>query len=301
MQNYQQIPKMPSLQNQDRIVVQDYLRDSTIWDRIAPRVGDIVIASCYKSGTTLTQQIINLLVHGHDEFDSLHNLSPWVEHQHDLLDRKIEQINKLPNRRFLKSHLPLEALPYYPDWKYICLVRDGRDVAMSLFNHLHALTPEARLTSPVQFYNLSFDFVEFWEDWLKTGNPYWDCFEFIKDWWKFRDFQNVLLVHYRDLIHDKPAQVEKIADFLKINLDSSLKDMILHKSSLEYMKKNSAKFNHPDFDKHRFINQGSNGRWQTLLSKKQIKDYEDILEQKLGYACALWVKNGGKFPAMSTV
>lgn len=295
MKNQKQIL---SLQLEDKVVVKDYLRDSSIWDCITPRVSDIVIASCYKSGTTLTQQIINLLVHGHDEFDSLHNLSPWVEHKHDLLDQKIEQINKLPGRRLLKTHLLFEALPYYPGWKYICLVRDGRDVAMSLFNHLHALTPEARLTSPVQFYNLSSNFVEFWEEWLKTGKPYWDWFEFINSWWSVRHFPNILLVHYRNLIHYKYAQIEKIAGFLKINLDKPLKEIILHKSSLEYMKQNYQKFKHPDFEKHGFINKGINGRWQTLLSEQQSKHYEEILEQKLGYACALWVKNGGNFLAM---
>ncbi len=286
---------MPSLSIKDKVVVKDYLRDSTIWDCITPRVGDIAIASCYKSGTTLTQQIINLLVHGHDDFDHLHDLSPWVEHKHDLLDEKIEQIEKLPDRRFFKTHLPFEALPYYPDWKYICLVRDGRDVAMSLFNHLHALTPEARLTSPIQLHNISSNFPEFWEEWLETGKPYWDWFEFIKIWWKVRHVPNVLLVHYRDMIDDKPTQIEKIADFLQINLDKPLKEIILHKSSLEYMKQNSQKFEHRDFEKHRFIYKGSNGRWQTLLSEQQSKYYEEILSQKLGSACALWIKNGGEY------
>jgi aryl sulfotransferase len=113
----------------ERAVIKDYLRDSTIWDGINPRPDDIVIASCYKSGTTLTQQIVNLMVNGHDDFEYLHDLSPWVEHVGDPLNEKIERIEKLPHRIFFKTHLPFEALPYHPTWKYICLVRDGRDVS----------------------------------------------------------------------------------------------------------------------------------------------------------------------------
>lgn len=300
MKNHTQIP---SLQSRERIVVQDYSRDSTIWDRIPPRMSDIVIASCYKSGTTLTQQIINLLVHDHDEFDNLHNLSPWVEHNQNNggLDENIEKIDKLPDRRFLKTHLPFEALPYYPDWKYICLIRDGRDVAMSLFHHLHSQTPKAKLAYPPELRHILSNFVEYWEEWLNTGKPYWDWFESIKSWWSVRHFPNVLLVHYKDLIEDKLAQIEKIADFLNINVGREAKEMILHKSSIEYMKQNHEKFEHPDFEKQQFINKGTNGRWQSLLSEQQVEYYEEILARKLGYDCALWVKNGGKFLAMSTL
>lgn len=63
----------------NRIVIKDDKRDSTLWDLIQPRTTDIVIASCYKSGTTLTQQIVNLIVNGHDDFESIHDISPWVE------------------------------------------------------------------------------------------------------------------------------------------------------------------------------------------------------------------------------
>jgi aryl sulfotransferase len=277
----------------ERAVIKDYLRDSTIWDGINPRPDDIVIASCYKSGTTLTQQIVNLMVNGHDDFEYLHDLSPWVEHVGDPLNEKIERIEKLPHRRFFKTHLPFEALPYHPTWKYICLVRDGRDVGMSLFNHVHALTEEAQRNSPVKLHKPAADFGNFWDEWIETGKPYWDFFEFINSWWWVRHFPNVLLVHYADLLHHKPAQIEKIADFLKIELDSHQKDMILYKSSLEYMKQESNKFDHRDFEKHRFIYKGTNGRWPNLLRERQLKRYDYLLARNLAPDCANWVKHGG--------
>ncbi len=276
-----------------RLIVKDYLRDSSIWNLFAHRRTDIAIASCYKSGTTLTQQIVNLLINGHDDFDHLHDLSPWVEHTGDPLDQKMEQIEKLPERRFFKTHLPFEALPYHPTWKYICLVRDGRDVGMSLFNHVHALTPEARLTSPVNLYKPSSDFGEFWDEWIETGKPYWDFVEFINSWLRVRHFPNVLLVHYNDLINNKPTQLEKLARFLNINLDSHQKDTILYKTSMEYMRQNAKKFEHRDFEKHRFIYKGINGRWQNLLSARQLKRYDNLLAQKIEPDCTNWVKNGG--------
>jgi aryl sulfotransferase len=279
-----------------RVTVKDDFRDSTIWDCITPRPDDIVITSYSKSGTTLTQQIVNLLVNGHDNFEYLYDLSPWVERTGAPLDEKIELIEKLQNRRFLKGHLPFDALPYYPEWRYICLVRDGRDVAVSLLNHLHAIIPEIYFTSPLKLYNLSSNFAEFWEEWLETGKPYWDFFEFINSWWQVRDIPNVLLVHYADLIHDKPNQVEKIANFLEIEVDADRLETILHKSSLEYMRENSEKFEPPMFQKHRFIYKGTNGRWQNLLTQQQLKHYDEMIAKKLGAACANWVKHGGALP-----
>ncbi|MEG4943587.1 sulfotransferase domain-containing protein [Microcoleus sp. F4-D5] len=283
---------IPSFPLKERVIVKDYLRDSTIWDCIRARPDDIIIASCYKSGTTLTQQIVNLLVNGHDNVEHLHDLSPWVEDTGEPLDEKIELIEKLPDRRFFKTHLPFNALPYDSTWKYIFLVRDGRDVAASLFNHVHALTPEAYLTSPIKLCNTSRNFAEFWEEWLESGKPYWDFFEFINSWWQARYLPNVLLVHYADLIDNKPRMVEKIANFLDIEADGALQETILHKSSLEYMRENSEKFEHRDFEKHRFIYKGINGRWKNLLTQQQLDRYDDIISEKLGIACANWVKNG---------
>jgi aryl sulfotransferase len=223
-----------------RVTVKDELRDSTIWDCVTPRPDDIVITSYSRSGTTLTKQIVNLLVNGHDNFEYLHDLSPWVERTGAPLDDKIERIKNLPYRRFLKSHLPFDALPYYPKWRYICLVRDGRDVAVSLFNHLHAFTPEAYLTFPIKLdYNPPSNFADFWEEWLETTKHYWDFFEFINSWWQVRDIPNVLLVHYANLIQNKPNSLEKIANFLDIEADAERQEMILHKSSLEYMREYS--------------------------------------------------------------
>ena len=128
-------PKMPTgtIDGKPRQVIEEVFRNSTHWDAVRPRSGDIVIASCYKSGTTLTQQIINLLINGTADFPAMRKLSPWVDS--GLHYPGPNAVEALPSPRFLKSHLPFEALPYHADWKYIYLVRDGRDVCLSLFKH----------------------------------------------------------------------------------------------------------------------------------------------------------------------
>lgn len=46
------------------------------------------------------------------------------------------------HRRFVKSHLPLDATPYFDQVKYIVVARDARDVFMSMVPHHHNVSTE---------------------------------------------------------------------------------------------------------------------------------------------------------------
>jgi aryl sulfotransferase len=286
-------PASTILAHRKKVVMQNFFMDSTIWDEVRPRPTDIVIASCYKSGTTLMQQIINLLVRGNDNFKSIHPLSPWVELRLKTPESETYLIENLPDPRFLKTHLPFNALPYYLEWKYIYLVRDGRDVAVSLYNHCKSFLPGAyNISVPVD--NGPDNFSDFWDEWLETGKPYWPFWENLKSWWSARFLPNVILVHYADLINNKLQEVERIARFLNYPIDSQKKELIWQRSSLEYMKQNWQKFEKPGIFKPKsFINKGTNGRWRDLLTPEQLQRYETVISQKLDPECAKWVKNGG--------
>ena len=51
------------------------------------------------------------------------------------LDEVLNRLEAQQHRRFIKSHLPLDGLPCFPQVKYIIVGRDARDVAMSMWNH----------------------------------------------------------------------------------------------------------------------------------------------------------------------
>jgi aryl sulfotransferase len=273
-------------------VVKDVMRDYTIWNHVKPRATDIIIASCYKCGTTLMQQIINLLVNGDDDFESIHQISPWVELRFKPAETKTGLIESLPSPRILKTHLEFDALPYYQDWKYIYLVRDGRDVGVSLYNHCQAHLNGAYHPS-ITFDNGSDDFSKFWDTWVETGKPRWPFWEHINSWWQVRDLPNIIFVHYANLIHKKREEITKIAEFLNQEIDHNQLEMITRRSSFQYMKENWPKFEPPGvFKPQRFIYQGTNQRWRSLLTPEQLQRYETIIHQKLEPNCAHWVKTG---------
>src|SRR5438132_13207561 len=136
---------MPTLPQRTRVYRCHHL-DSTRWDDIVPRSDDIVITTSLKAGTTWTQRIVSLLVFQRVELPkTLHWVSPWPDSRFIIPRAEMrEVVEGLRHRRFLKSHLALDALPYWESTKYIYVGRDTRDVFMSTWNHVNAYTPLAR-------------------------------------------------------------------------------------------------------------------------------------------------------------
>src|SRR5713101_7149814 len=120
--------------------------DSTRWDSVVPRSDDIIITTSLKAGTTWTQRIVSLLVFQTTQLpNTLHWVSPWPDAR--FINTKAEMqtvVEGVRHRRFLKSHLALDGLPYWESTKYIYVGRDTRDVFMSTWNHIRAYTPSAR-------------------------------------------------------------------------------------------------------------------------------------------------------------
>jgi hypothetical protein len=124
--------------------VRDWHSDSRHWDRYKPREGDIVIGTAAKVGTTWTSQIINLLVFQSPEPRTIGLMSPWLDARiFAPLDVMIANLEAQTHRRFIKTHLRMDAVPIYDEVKYIHTARDGRDAAMSYMNHLNSHTAGA--------------------------------------------------------------------------------------------------------------------------------------------------------------
>ncbi len=108
--------------------------NSTVWNDFKFRDDDIIIATYAKSGTTWTQQILAQLIFNGAEGQDVSALSPWVDLR-VMPPEAIAGLEHLPHRRFVKTHLPVDALVFSPRAKYIYIGRDGRDVVWSMYNH----------------------------------------------------------------------------------------------------------------------------------------------------------------------
>lgn len=279
--------------------------DSTIWNDFSFRDDDIVIATYAKSGTTWLQQIVSQLIFQGAENLEVAEMSPWLDLRVPHKDIKLPQVEAMQHRRFIKTHLPVDALVFSPKARYIYIGRDGRDVVWSMYNHhvnanelwYQALneTP-GRVGPPID--KPVDSIVQYYHDWLdKDGFPFWSFWENISSWWNVRQLPNVLLLHYARLKEDMPGEIRRIADFLGISIDPSSWETILEHCSFEYMKQHATR-SVPlggafwDGGSQTFINKGVNGRWKDMLSREESARYESMAEEKLGKDCAHWLKTG---------
>ena len=279
--------------------------DSTIWNDFQFRDDDIIIATYAKSGTTWMQQIIAQLLFEGDPDLAVADISPWLDLRVPPKAVKLPYVAAQTHRRFLKTHLPVDALVFSPQARYLYIGRDGRDVVWSLYNH-HANANQlwydalnetpGRVGPPIE--RPPEDIREYWRDWLALdGHPFWSFWDNVRTWWQIRNLPNVRLVHFSELKQDLPGTIRQIAEFLQIPINESRWSAILEHCSFEWMKRNATK-SVPlgglfwDAGAGVFINKGVNGRWADVLTAEEAVEYEKIAVSQLGPECAQWLATG---------
>jgi aryl sulfotransferase len=279
--------------------------DSRYWEQFDFRTDDIVIVTYAKSGTTWMQQIVSQLIFNGAEGLNVHRLSPWYDFRHYPPDVRLA-FDAQTHRRFVKTHLPVDALVFSPDAKYIYIGRDGRDAAWSFHNHHINLTDEMfqQLNSGMPegsppFERGTLDPYEFYKLWLaRDGFPVWPFWSQVKSWWEIRQLPNVLLIHFNDMKADLGGVVRHVAQFLDISIDEGRFPAILEQCSFDYMKAHAADVTprggvHFKGGPGTFINKGSNGRWRERLTAEDVATYEARALAELGGSCARWLEQGG--------
>lgn len=278
--------------------------DSSVWNDFSFRDDDIVIASYAKAGTTLLQQMVAQLIFDGAEETDVSAISPWLDSVFPDKRTKLDRVASQTHRRFLKTHLPVDALVFSPKVKYIYVARDGRDIALSLYDHQLAISQSAQASldaSPGQTRRLRVvappqsSVVDYFNDWLdKDGHPFWPFWESVRSWWAVRHLPNVLVVHFANLVGDMPGELRRIAEFIAAPVEPSRWPQILEHCSFDYMKNHAARYVPQGTgiwkDGGRaFFSQGRSGRWQGVLPSEASVRYELRAEAELGRDCARWL------------
>ncbi len=295
-------------------VFQNHHIDSERWKDFIPRDNDICVATTLKAGTTWTQALIANLLFPRQNFPKkVSEFSPWLDSTDIPIEEVLEELNGQKHRRLIKTHLPLDALRFLPELKYIYVSRDGRDVALSLWNHHVNYTPEVYglVNSPdligAEFPQPPQNFHTYWRDWCtkgwfeweNDGYPFWSHLQGVQSWWDYRHLPNILFMHYADMKRDIQGAISKIANFLDMDVDTSQIQNVEKKISINAMRA-AAETYVPDGGSSwkggakTFINKGMNGRWKDILSDEELALYDVACEKELSPECRYWLENGGE-------
>tara|TARA_A100001037_G_scaffold42814_1_gene33836 strand:+ start:26492 stop:27415 length:924 start_codon:yes stop_codon:yes gene_type:complete len=294
-------------------VLQNHHMDSRRWDWFTPRDDDIIIATSYKAGTTFTQTIVGNLIFPDGNLPGPASfISPWLDMRVFPLELVLAQLEDQTHRRYIKTHLPLDALPYYENVKYLCVSRDPRDVFMSLLNHWGSHTPEfyARINNipgmvgePMpEFVN---DIKATWRNWITKssfpedigGYPFWSHLSYGLSFWEYRDAPNIKMLHFNDLLADLDGEMRQIAEYLQIDVPEAQWDDVVKRCTFAEVKKDPSKVVGPNIDfgfkggADTFIHKGTNGRWVGVLDDEDIALYAEAMA-KLPADYAHWSEHG---------
>ncbi len=161
---------------------------------------------------------------------SLSDLSPWLDW---LIAPRADVYARLAaqdHRRFIKTHTPLDGLPADPGVTFIVTGRHPLDMAVSLYHHganlnrerIRALTGEPTLGPIAANRPPLHQWLLGWIDQDVDPRTSLDSlpgvFWHLSDAWNRRTTQDVVLLHYDDLVADLGAQMRRLADRLEISV-----------------------------------------------------------------------------------
>ena len=150
----------------------------------------------------------------------------------------LDDLDAQTSRRFIKTHIPFDGLPFDERVTYICVGRDPRDLALSWDNHMANADLDATMKSLVgqvgeaalheQFEQMpqppESERERFWA-WVDDPTPVKQTvtslqavLNLLSSFWAQRDKPNVVLLHYDDLKADLEGQMRALARRLSIRI-----------------------------------------------------------------------------------
>lgn len=274
--------------------------DSARWDHFDGRDGDIFVCTPARSGTTWTQTLCCLLLFGWRDFTlNPTDISPWYDAVFDTVENVNALLAAQEHRRLIKTHTPLDAIPYNPQSTYVCVFRDPRDVFFSLRHQLDNFQRSDFTLDPDEDVSIPF------RSWLHTsaeeGPSEARSLERITNHYQsFRRFDylpNLHFMHYADMQSDLPGAVRGLARSLDIDVAPDDVAEICRIAQFENMRDNAARFTPYAGtgvwkDDKQFFNQGRNGRWRSVLSADDIAAYDARVQELLAADVIDWLHNG---------
>lgn len=240
-----------------------------------PSRHDVVVCTFPKCGTNWTMQIAyQIAMRGKGEFRHIHDVVPWPDFARQdlvvpLLDDTARQAAPT-GLRVIKTHLEWERIPYTPDARYICILRDPKDAFVSNYPFVRDVMFGPLMPAVPVWLRLFFS----------DAAPFsWS--EHLHGYWKNRHLPNLSILTFDEMKQDMAAVVRRIAEFMQVELAQEEFAAVCEKSSFVYMKSIDDKFKPPALTpwsspNRQMIRRGVSGGSAELLSPEQ-QDFIDTI------------------------
>ena len=282
--------------------------DSERWRDFRPRHDDIFICTAYKAGTTWMQNICAMLVLGTTRFDRpLGRISPWLERDTSPIETVLALLEAQKHRRMIKTHTPLDGLPFFAGNTYLFVGRDPRDIFFSMHNHiLNASRDSEQPRGGGDWPEIPDDIRAFFRQWITTGFfewekdgwPSWSVLHHARSFWEYRHLPNLHFFHFDELRRDLDGEMRRVAAILGMVPDEALWPRMLEAASFASMRRDADRLA-PGADRNawndnaRFFNKGTSGQWRGVLGEEELALYARAMAERLPPPLARWLEQGG--------
>ncbi|XP_070561103.1 sulfotransferase 1B1-like [Ptychodera flava] len=286
----------------------DIVRDPGI---VNCREDDVFVASYQKSGTTVTIEMVTLLLNGADveaNRSAPQNVRvPMVEFYFKMVIRfrwfflffmKIYSLLPESLHRYLK--IPLltpEELDSTDGLKFVEKLPKPRVIKCHLpyrFFPTQAIRKKCKIiyvarnpkdvvvsmryhlkNLPPYFYWGPWD--TFYRTFIDGKLCHGDWFDHVIEWWNHREDGNILFLKYEDLIKRPRETVRETARFLDVDVTPDMEDRILSHCSFKNMKENPS----VNFGGSGFIRKGIIGDWTNYFTVAQDREFDKIYSERM--------------------
>jgi aryl sulfotransferase len=276
--------------------------DSRIWSDFSIRDNDVIITTPPKCGTTWMQSLILTLIFGRTGMDlEVDKMAPWLDpgfrDQAEISNRYVNQTH----RRCIKTHTPLDGIPYSPACTYIAVYRHPMDALFSMRKHVENLNlkdeqidqhyPEDIQKSFDNF--LHNEDIQFGTD-LISVRSIANHYQSVVQW---SELPNIHLFHYADMSKNLAHEIARLSEILGYSFTSNQVDEFVEANSFNTMKSNAARYATPGGsatfkNEAEFFSSGTCNKWEQYLAAKDIDSYNNRVAQLLPAAEVTWLEWG---------
>lgn len=265
------------------------ITDTGRWQNFKHRADDIFICTPPKCGTTWTQAIVAMLVFekaDHGEQPGV--ISPWIDASFAPIEEYLEMVDSQTHRRFIKTHTPLDGIPYFEQCQYLVVCRDPRDMFFSMLNHQDNMSDEELSASLLVRSEKTF------ENWVSGSlDPHHFDHQtletpvhFLKTYWAYRDLPNVHLFHYYAMKQDLRGHIANLASILNVSLSETQIDEMTQAATFENMQAKGDQFAPASGSgiwkkDAAFFATGTNSQWKDKLSAEQRQLFDARISELL--------------------
>lgn len=277
------------------------LTNTDIWDDFELRPDDVIVCTPPKCGTTWMLNIVMMLIKEKIEPGAgASDQAPWLDCA--FRDRKeiASFLAGLDRRRCIKTHTPLDGVPYAPEPTYIVVYRHPVDVHFSFRKHNEIMK------EPILEFMFPPDEKQGFRRYVdnpatELGTDDLTVASFADHYAKSRALagrNNVHFFHYAELSRDLSGQIARLGEILNVPLADRFLQELTEANTFASMRQ--AAENHPKrfhedsalVDYAAFFNSGSSNKWEGRVSDTDMAAYHDRIAEFLSPKDIAWLHHG---------